>query len=929
MNINNNYVLTFVCPAILLGLTGCDEKIIDKTKTVVQKAEPAVLYTAPKFQSASVTDLNSQQAQVNGDGSFSFTIPELTYPVTFSNLVPADSQQSVSVQLRTSKGDVASAVTTFLTRFPVADYDSILGRLSDSTGIEAERLTGNFDSDNDVETAKVSRVLYYIDALNLEFSFDDYFLDSPSNQAFFETIKKFIESELNRSINASLARNYYFTKHLENIVKSVEQFQPYSRSNSKQNDELVSFYESMQKYRYNEFNGILNNVGADFFTDVISQGTANYSDIFDVVEQYLEVVDNHNANYTLDEIKNLNKSELNTEALDSSEGAVYVALFNQALNLDVPRTTFYTPEQVLTSVIRLYQLFAEGKEYHKPDLIEDVEFLLGISLTETGVEAIKQQLSTIDSTTWTIDDYLNYIVLNNIANQPLNYTLDSQLLSDFLVESNINKGTGAVIGAEVAYVTAKAINEWSLDTSHWTLKFLGEHADFFTSTWDEDNERYIVSLTKNVAQVSTPILELSFDSTWSRYGENTEVLRQNHTINVQQDRTFFAPTKVSFRPANPSIDNDPGNQLYVYFNKAIKPESLSNIGLELSDTNITVGTFTIDPNNDKVLIAELSGDVTGVEVEVLERDKGTIFAYEQRSEGAESEIGTDGLRRPEGFDESLYNKDNVLELVKVTGAQGLNDDGSDVAVDETISVAASTLRYRGIDYQLTRSPSTGRIYFAQNLGATTKCDDNSTTMQTTLPTCRGNYYQYGRVNDGHEIFNHPTLPDSSLELEARAEEVDFATFGWDPQTAKYLRIIKPQKTDYLWNTADHTSLHRNSPLKDTVQGIYCPVGYRVPDRDEYISEFKYNKGMIQRGVLNSFSESFLYVGAPGWRDQNGELGNVDWMVWITYGKDWDNNFLRKTWGVRKNMTEFIEASWDFGTYYRSLGGFTMRCMKDY
>ncbi|MBY6019164.1 hypothetical protein KUW04_15430 [Halomonas denitrificans] len=929
----------------LSGLFGCteekvivEEKVIIEEKVVIEEVEvevetikdpdPAVFYTAPTFLSASVADFNNQKAQINGDGSFSFKVGEnaITYPVTFSALIPEGYKKAVNVQLQTYQGNVASAITSFISRLPVHQQAEALARLSSQTGIESERLLSDFEGSEDTETAKVARTLYYIDAFNMESAFDEHMDNAAEEDRFFDVVKRFIEEEKVRSEVSSLTNNYYYARHLDLIVDNI--------TSQPEGDDINKFFDAMSKYREKEYSGVFGSVGTYLFSQSIDgDSVGSYEQTFDEVSKYIDTFVDPGASqggdpveYTAEELIRLfHLSDRNQQILNGEEGDAHLALFNQLLNYNSEGRSedFYAPDRLFNVVVNLRNLFVEGMIYNKSTLKGDAETLFGVKLSNTAIDAIKYKLDagSVMAIDWQIKDYAQFLIAHDLDEALSTFALQVDLPDGGqLIEFNPVLDTGAKAGTVVAHVSANALDGWVLGENHWTLTLLGEDSSRFAAEWDEAEQHYKVFLAENLFQASTPELDLSFDAIWTKY-DSEESISDSYAFTVGQDKAFFGLESVAFRSANPSIDNDLGNQLYLAFNKPIAPETVPNVDIVLSDSTINISNVALFDGDDRVLVMDI--DSADVSLQVIERDKGELYAYASATSTGPDE---EGLIRSDSFDESLYNPDAVL-TVQVSGdLQGVNQDGSQAKVNSTLVVPASKLRYRGVNYELTRSPFTGRIFMAQNLGATDKCDDQSTSRETTLPTCRGHYFQYGRVYDGHEIFNHPTLPDS--EVSTRTGAVSFSAQGWDPESSAFIYVTSGSQ----WVDVTDAYLNTNSPLRDTVNGTYCPVGFRVPSYLEYHTEFNYIAGsLVAMDVIRNFSESFFYMGFAGSRNIDGTLGNEGYYTLMTYGDNnsTGNNFRTGTFGIKNNLTTFAPNTWAHFNGERVKRGLSTRCIQEY
>ena len=98
----------------------------------------------------------------------------------------------------------------------------------------------------------------------------------------------------------------------------------------------------------------------------------------------------------------------------------------------------------------------------------------------------------------------------------------------------------------------------------------------------------------------------------------------------------------------------------------------------------------------------------------------------------------------------------------------------------TVSTIEPDILYKGFNYKTVTSPTTNKVWLDRNLGASKVCDQNRNMFpsdlayETSQKDCFGDYYQWGRGADGHQIVSSatrtglitfpPTTPSSSFVL---------------------------------------------------------------------------------------------------------------------------------------------------------------------
>ena len=143
----------------------------------------------------------------------------------------------------------------------------------------------------------------------------------------------------------------------------------------------------------------------------------------------------------------------------------------------------------------------------------------------------------------------------------------------------------------------------------------------------------------------------------------------------------------------------------------------------------------------------------------------------------------------------------------------------------------------------------GRIWMDRNLGAT----QAATSINDAASY--GDYYQWGRKNDGHE---KRTSTAVGGPVDAGNEGVNF--IRRDGVDNRWLK----NKDDNRWNSG-----LEESPVKVTANDP-CPEGFRVPTRDELEAEF--NK-FIPLTAAGAFT-SVLKLPRGGYRNHAGTLTDV-------------------------------------------------------
>jgi len=181
---------------------------------------------------------------------------------------------------------------------------------------------------------------------------------------------------------------------------------------------------------------------------------------------------------------------------------------------------------------------------------------------------------------------------------------------------------------------------------------------------------------------------------------------------------------------------------------------------------------------------------------------------------------------------------------------------------------SSCIVYKGLTYCTATSPYTGRTWLDRNLGATEAC----TALDDA--NCFGDYYQWGRLADGHE------KADSNVST---ALATDIANAGSD--------FIKNASAPYDWvqSGVDDDGSLRSAQWSETDGTSVCPAGYRVPTKAELNAElFSADHNITDKE--DAFG-TFLKLPSAGYRDNgNGTMSDVNtsgylWSTTVHNGID--------------------------------------------
>jgi len=186
------------------------------------------------------------------------------------------------------------------------------------------------------------------------------------------------------------------------------------------------------------------------------------------------------------------------------------------------------------------------------------------------------------------------------------------------------------------------------------------------------------------------------------------------------------------------------------------------------------------------------------------------------------------------------------------------------------------------------NPVTGATWMDRNLGAT------QAATSSTDAAAYGDYYQWGRGADGHQIAtSNNTIVLSTTPTPGHG---DF--------------IVSPSTSDWMDPTTDD--------LWQGVNGVNnpCPTGYRIPTTVEFQEEIATWSSLDDIGAFNSV----LKLPIPGVR--TGATGNLDAIGQTGY---YYSSYLPSS-----NQTSYLAFNFSVAGIYSSAraNGMSCRCIKD-
>jgi len=207
--------------------------------------------------------------------------------------------------------------------------------------------------------------------------------------------------------------------------------------------------------------------------------------------------------------------------------------------------------------------------------------------------------------------------------------------------------------------------------------------------------------------------------------------------------------------------------------------------------------------------------------------------------------------------------------------------------------------HHGVRYKVVTSPYTGHKWLDRNLGASQVCtsfDDAS---------CYGDYYQWGRNYDGHQVSSSGTTDTQAADV----NNVGHGDF-----------ITSDDAHDYDWAQAvDGDGSLRSANWSKTDGSSICPLGYRVPTIDELRAEL-FDAGSAEIENRADAFNSFLKLPSAGARDVfDGSVFGAGWgYVWSSSASG----------SSVVSILHFYSDNALLYNYNFRAGGLSVRCLRD-
>ena len=211
-------------------------------------------------------------------------------------------------------------------------------------------------------------------------------------------------------------------------------------------------------------------------------------------------------------------------------------------------------------------------------------------------------------------------------------------------------------------------------------------------------------------------------------------------------------------------------------------------------------------------------------------------------------------------------------------------------------IKAKTHKHNGTTYGEVISPYTGKVWLDRNLGANRVC----TSLDDT--ECYGDYYQWGRNADGHQL-------STSSTTSARASNI---------YTVGHGDFIADGTYPYDWASVDLAGAGRTASWSATDGSSVCPVGFRVPSIAELQAELL-DVGSAEIANKTDAFNSFLRLPSAG--NRSYVSGSIQSQV--------SHGYLRSSSviGVKSHYVYFSNSNAKASEFYH-VSGYAVRCLSD-
>jgi len=214
-----------------------------------------------------------------------------------------------------------------------------------------------------------------------------------------------------------------------------------------------------------------------------------------------------------------------------------------------------------------------------------------------------------------------------------------------------------------------------------------------------------------------------------------------------------------------------------------------------------------------------------------------------------------------------------------------------------VAVAATTITHNGITYETVTSPYTSKVWLDRNLGASQVC----TTFDDSA--CYGDYYQWGRETDGHQLSSSTTTATQATAITSVGS--DFITNSTSP---------------YDWTSVDSNGSQRTSNWSAIDGSSVCPIGYRVPT----ITELEAETTGASTAVTNNATAFSNFLKLPSAGSRGGNSGSMYTLgSHGSYSSVWSSSV-----SGSDSRNVYFASNGAFSNNNTRAHGWSVRCLRD-
>jgi hypothetical protein len=556
-----------------------------------------------------------------------------------------------------------------------------------------------------------------------------------------------------------------------------------------------------------------------------------------------------------------------------------------------------TPDDgLITLNPTLVALLAADTDFSSVNFESDVETALGVALVSVA-DALTQLNTSILSEGGEIPDGANIPVANAGPDQNVNTTSLVTL---------VGSGSSDADGDPLTYI-------WSFTSKPDGSSAALSSTTAVNPTFTADlNGSYILQLVVNDGMVDSAADTVTITATAS-------ISNVAPVANAGPNQNVITTSIVALDGSG-SSDADAGDTLTYLWSFTSKPSGSS---ATLSNTTIVNPTFTadldgdyalqlivndgtVDSAPDTVTVTATTANATPVANAGIDQSVDTLSVVTLDGSGSSDADAGDTLTYLWSFTSKPSGSSAALSSTTIVNPTFTADLAGDYVVqlivnDATVNSSPDTVTVTATDsvvptYGTVTSPYTGKIWHDRNLGATQVCTAPNDTA------CYGDYYQWGRNADGHQIFTSPTT----------------ATQATNVTTVGHGDFIAIASYPFDWGSdVDSTGATRKANWSAVDGTSVCPAGFRLPTMTEL------NNEIISGDIGYSVQpyNTFLKLPSAGGRyADTGDMYGEGSLVYLwssdTYGSESYSMYYTGIYGQIDVTTDVARG-----------GGIAVRCIK--